>query len=172
MFLNFRSVFLVFLLYSLVTLSGCSSDKDTKISQLQDQISDLKDKVSDQAETIAELNKQVGEGKQQYLEEDGQKSTQILLASGGLLIISLLFAIWRERKVDAKWKEKFEQGTNELKAKNDEQSKVIMELEHTIKKLKDSLEEGERNEVATLIKTLKSERDFKMKKIGGIDADE
>lgn len=167
MFLNFRSVFLVFLLYSLVTLSGCNSDKDTKISQLQDQISDLKDKVSDQAETIAELNKQVGEGKQQYLEEDGQKSTQILLVSGGLLVIFLLLAIWRERKVDAKWKEKFEQGTNELKAKNDEQSKVIMELEHTIKKLKDSLEEGERNEVATLIKTLKSERDFKMKKIGG-----
>jgi len=169
MFLKPRFVFFVFFLYSLITLSGCSNDKDTQIASLQDKIASLQDKVNSKDEEIAKLNRQVGEGKQQYEVEDEQKSTKYLKVF--VLIVCVLFIawIWRERHIHTKWTNKYEQETNKLKRKNDEQSKVIMELEHTIKKLKDSLEEGERNEVSTLIKSLKSERDLKIKKIGGLD---
>lgn len=171
-----KYMFLMFIFYIFISFSGCSSEskeisklKNDK-EHLQEQLSDLKDEKIDLVNKISKLNRQLGEGKSQYRAEDEIKVTTFIIIGVLVIVLSLGYIFYRSNKKETSLKNTHEKEKNELQNKNNELEKVVMELENTIKKLQQAIEEGERNEVSNLIKSLRAERQFKIKKIGGLDA--
>ena len=164
--MNYKSVVFLLMFFSFVNITGCSDDpKDAQISLLEQQLRTSEKSNKELIEKIANLSEQVGIGKQQYFEENNIGIAQVIVLSTVIFII-LLFFIYHKFSKNKKIHEKEK---NDLSEKNNISQKLILDLEHEIKRLKRALEDGEKNEVSNLLKSLKSERELRIQKIGGSD---
>ncbi len=169
--MSYKSVAILLLMFvSFINVTGCSEDpKDVEISSLNQQLSKATKENKRLIEINGNLNKQVGIGKKQYLEEDNMSISKVMLWSGflsALLVIGIL--IITSRKLSRN-KETHEKEKIDLNEKNSVSQKLVLDLEHEIKQLKCALDDGEKNEVSNLLKTLKSERELRKHKIGGLN---
>jgi len=161
--MNYKFVMIFLSMIFFIGITGCS--KDNQISSLNQDISRLRKEKSQLNEKIAELNKQVGIGEKQFLEEN---NINVMNTSFFFILIIILIIILGYRYI-SKIKKIHEKEKSELEEKNNISHKLILNLEYEIKQLKHDLEDGEKNEVSNLLKLLKSERELKKQKIGGLD---
>ncbi len=171
----------------ILSLEQNVSSLKQEASSLQQDIIELEGENKLLHASIAELNKQVGVGKKYFLEEHRinvaeikmqasdslvNRTLMMMLVTFFIVIIASLIVIrvhlWTNRKI-LKNKKTHEEEKTELNEKHNLSQKLILDLEHQIKSLKRALDDGEKNEVSSLLRTLKSERDLKKDKIGGLN---
>ena len=171
--MSYESVaFFLLMFVFFINVTGCSQDqdpKDVKISLLSQQLNEAKEENKKLIEENGKLNKQVGIGKKQYLEEDNMRSSKVMLWSGylSLLLVTGILIITSMKL--SRNKEMHEKEKIDLNEKNSVCQKLVLDLEHEIKQLKCALDDGEKNEVSNLLKTLRSERELRKHKIGGLN---
>jgi len=139
---------MLFVLSIQITLSGCSDTKDETIQNMSQELNKCKDDK-------AELEKKLGQG-QSLFEKQNHISIAFCIVFFVFVVIVILLLLLRF------YSKKKDEHTKEIKLKENiikDLEKSILNLEMNMEKLKQSIEEGEKNEVSTLIKQLKSERE-------------
>lgn len=169
--MSYKSVAIFLLMFvSFINVTGCSEDqKDTKISSLSQQLNKATEENKRLIEINGDLNRQVGIGKKQYLEEDNMRISKVMLWSGFLSVLLVTGILIITSMKLSRNKEMHEKEKIDLNEKNSVSQKLVLDLEHEIKQLKCALDDGEKNEVSNLLKTLRSERELRKHKVGGLN---
>ena len=146
---------MLFILSIGMTLSGCSSTQDETIQNLQNQNSKLQDDLAKCQNNKAELKGALGQGESKFEKQNNISIAIIVVVFVIVFVIVFLFLFRFYHKKESEHRKEIGSRQNII----NDLKKSIFSLEMDINKLKQSIEEGEKNEVSTLIKQLKAERE-------------